>query len=201
MITLVAALTAAAVVAGGSPAAATVVFRCRATAANQAATFSLKQVIRAQAPATVHPGEPFEIMVDPSPNRIPASVGGRTVRGVTDLVLSIPVPAYAAYRTARLTGTGAGLHSTATVGLGGRTVVVKVPGPIHGGGIFELPLLTISLTAGSAGQVVSRLGGVSYDRPGLTATATVSGPFGIAVRAATRCYPAPNPVLTTTTIS
>jgi dehydratase len=200
MTALVAMLTAVALVANGSPAAATVVFRCRATAANQSGTFSLNQVISARAAATVHPGEPLDIVLDPSPNRIPASVGGHTVKTVTDLVLSIPVPAYAAYRTARLTGSGAGLHSIPTVGLGGRTVVVKVPGPIHGGGIFELPVLTLSLTAGSAGQVVSRIGGVSYDRPGLTATAMIGGPFGIAVRAATRCYPAPNPVLTVTMI-
>lgn len=197
MIALVAAL--AVLAATGSP--TTVVFRCRAAAANQSVTFALSQAILAQAPATVRPGEPIDIVVDPGPNRIPAAVGGRTVRTVTDLVLSIPVPANVSYRTARLTGSGAGLYSTPTVGLAGGAVVVKVPGPIHGGGVFELPILTISLTAGAAGQVVGRLGGVSYDRPGLTATATVSGPFGIAVRAPTRCYPAPNPPLTTTTIA
>ncbi|WP_163505968.1 cyclase [Fodinicola acaciae] len=181
-------------------AAAAVVFHCRATAGHQSATFALNQAITATAPPTAHPGAPVELVLDPSPNRIPASVGGRQVREVTNMVLSIPLPANSSYRTARLTGPGAGLHSTPTAGIGGRTIVVKVPGPLRGGGVFELPVLTISLIAGSAGQIVGRLGGVSYDRPGLTATATVRGPFGIAVRAATQCFPSPNPILTTTTI-
>ena len=77
--------------------------------------------------------------------------------------------------------------------------MLKVPGPIKGGADFELPTVTINLQAGGTGTITTKLGGTSYDAPGLTFTAVVVV-FGFPVDAAAKGYPDPSPVLTTTTI-
>lgn len=200
-LTAVAALAVAPILALSSSAAAatTITFQCRATAAGQTADFSLGQDVTSSAPATVAAGGAVAVVLDPAPNTVPAEAGGYTVRNVQNLVLKLPVPANSTYVSATLAG-GGGLNSTPTVALEGSNVVLKVPGPVNGGASFELPTVTVNLTAGGSGTIDSKLGGTSYDDPGLTFTANVNGPLGIPISAPAKCFPNPNPVLTTTTI-
>lgn len=182
-----------------SYAAQTATFKCEAKAAGQTANFSLNQDLDATAPATAKAGDALTVVLDPAPNKLPAEAGGYPIKDVKDLALKIPVPANSTYVSATLAG-GSGLGSTPSVALEGSDVVLKVAGPVKGGSDFELPTLTLNLKAGAAGTIISKLGGTSYDAPGLTATANVTGPLGLPISAAAKCYPDPNPTLTTTTI-
>lgn len=176
----------------------TITYKLRATAVGQTADFTLDQGVDAAAPASVAPGGSLSVTIDPAPNTIPTEAGGRTVREIKGLALRLPVPANSAFQSASLSG-GSGLGGTPTVALSGGDVVLSVPGPIRGGASFELPTVTINLTAGSGGEIATKLGGTSYDAPGLTFTAVVTV-IGIPINAAAKGYPDPNPVLTTTTI-
>ncbi|WP_163511689.1 cyclase [Fodinicola acaciae] len=200
-LTAIAALAVAPILAisGAAVAATTITFQCRASAAGQTADFSLNQDVTPSAPATVAAGGSLAVVVDPAPNTVPAEAGGYTVRNVQSLVLKMPVPANSTYVSATLAG-GSGLNSTPTIALEGSDVVLKVPGPVNGGANFELPTVTLNLTAGGSGAIDSKLGGTSYDDPGLTFTANVDGPLGIPISAPAKCYPNPNPTLTSTTI-
>jgi dehydratase len=180
-------------------AAQTIAYNCRASAAGQTADFTLNQDVDSTAPATVAAGGAVAVVIDPAPNTIPASAGGYTVKNAQNLSLLIPVPANSTYSSASLAG-GSGLNSTPTIALSGSNVVLTVPGPINGGSTFELPTVTINLTAGSSGTITTQLAGTSYDDPGLTVTANVNGPLGIPISAPAKCFPSPNPTLTTTTI-
>ncbi|SDH38487.1 dehydratase [Lentzea fradiae] len=176
----------------------TVTYKLRATAVGQTSDFTLDQGVDASAPASVAAGGALTVTIDPAPNTIPSEAGGRTVREIKGLALRLPVPANSTFRSASLSG-GAGLGGTPTIALSGSDVVLSVPGPIRGGASFELPTVTINLTAGSGGEIATKLGGTSYDAPGLTFTAVVTV-IGIPINAAAKGYPDPNPVLTTTTI-
>ncbi|GAA1708125.1 cyclase [Fodinicola feengrottensis] len=177
----------------------TAMYKCQATAVGQTADFTLNQDLDASAPATVAAGGAVAVVIDPASNQIPGSAGGYTIKNVQDLSLNIPVPANATFVSATLVG-GSGLNSTPTVALSGSNVVLSVPGPVNGGSTFELPTITLNLTAGGSGTITSQLGGTSLDDPGLTVTANVNGPLGIPISAPAKCYPDPNPTLTTTTI-
>ncbi|SES10845.1 hypothetical protein [Lentzea albida] len=176
----------------------TITYKLRASAAGQSSDFTLDQGVDASAPATTAPGSSLAVTIDPTPNTIPSEAGGRQVREIKGLALKLPVPANSTFASASLAG-GSGLGGTPTIGLQGNDVVLSVPGPIKGGANFELPTVTINLTAGAAGSIDTKLGGTSYDVPGLTFTAVVTV-FGFPVDAAAKGYPDPNPVLTTTTI-
>ena len=176
----------------------TITYKLRASAAGQSSDFTLDQGVDASAPATAAPGSALAVTIDPAPNTIPTEAGGRQVREIKGLALKLPVPANSSFASASLAG-GSGLGGTPTIALQGNDVVLSVPGPIKGGANFELPTVTINLTAGAAGTIDAKLGGTSYDAPGLTFTAVVTV-FGFPIDAAAKGFPDPNPVLTTTTI-
>jgi dehydratase len=176
----------------------TVTYKLRASAAGQSSDFTLDQGVDASAPATVAPNGALTVTIDPTPNKIPSEAGGRQVREIKGLALKLPVPANSTFTSASLSG-GSGLGGTPSVALQGNDVVLTVPGPIRGGADFELPTVTINLQAGGTGTITTKLGGTSYDAPGLTFTAVVTV-FGFPVNAAAKGYPDPNPVLTTTAI-
>ncbi|MDX8035089.1 cyclase [Lentzea sp. BCCO 10_0856] len=176
----------------------TITYKLRASAAGQTSDFTLDQGVDASAPATVAPNGTVKVTIDPAPNKIPSEAGGRQVREIKGLALKLPVPGNSKFQSASLSG-GAGLGGTPTVALQGNDVVLNVPGPIKGGADFELPTVTINLQAGGTGTITTKLGGTSYDAPGLTFTAVVLV-IGFPVNAAAKGYPDPSPVLTTTTI-
>ncbi|WP_434448792.1 cyclase [Lentzea sp. E54] len=176
----------------------TITYKLRASAAGQSSDFTLDQGVDASAPTSVAPNGALAVTIDPAPNTIPSEAAGRQVREIKGLALKLPVPANSTFQSASLAG-GSGLGGTPTVALQGTDVVLSVPGPIKGGADFELPTVTINLTAGGSGTITTQLGGTSYDAPGLTFTAVVVV-FGFPIDAAAKGYPDPNPVLTTTTI-
>jgi len=181
-----------------SAAPQTITFKLRASAVGQTSDFTLDQGLDASAPATVAPNGALTVTIDPAPNKVPAEAAGRQVREIKGLALKLPVPANSTYRSASLSG-GSGLGGTPTIALQGNDVVLDVPGPIKGGADFELPVVTINLQAGGSGTIAAKLGGTSYDAPGLTFTAVITV-IGFPVNAAAKGYPDPNPVLTSTTI-
>jgi dehydratase len=176
----------------------TITYKLRASAAGQSSDFTLDQGVDASAPATVAPNGTVKVTIDPAANKIPTEAGGRQVREIKGLALRLPVPANSQFQSASLSG-GSGLGGTPTVALQGNDVVLSVPGPIKGGADFELPTVTIDLQAGGTGTITTKLGGTSYDAPGLTFTAVVTV-IGFPINAAAKGYPDPSPVLTTTTI-
>ncbi|GLZ34005.1 cyclase [Lentzea sp. NBRC 105346] len=176
-----------------------IVFKVKATALGQSSEFTFNQGLDATAPETVAPNGSVKVTIDPAPNQIPAEAGGYQVVEIKNFVLKMPVPGNSKFQSASLEG-GSGLNSTPTVGLEGNDVVLKVPGPLKGGAAFELPTVTINLQAGGTGKVETKLGGTSYDAPGLTFVATIIA-FGFKVDANAGGYPDPSPVLTSTTIS
>ncbi|KAA2266088.1 cyclase [Solihabitans fulvus] len=182
-----------------SAAVQTITFQLRASAVGQTSTFTFTQDVDASAPATVTAGGALTVTLTPGPNTVPTSAGGYTVNNIRGLSLSLPVPANSTYVSASLSG-GSGLGSAApSVSLQSGNIVLKVPGPIAGGAHFQLPAVSIHLTAGTSGTIATKLGGTSYDNPGLSFTANVHVLF-FNVDAPSAGYPSPNPVLTTTTI-
>ncbi|MFC0113278.1 hypothetical protein [Kibdelosporangium aridum] len=198
----VAAFALAPLLALGTTASAavqTINYQVRASAFGQTAELVLNQDIDSNAPASVAAGGAVTVTIDPAPNTVPAEGGGYEIREIKNIALKMPVPANSTFVSATATG-GSGLGSTPpTVGLEGSDVVLKIAGPLKGGAAFELPTVTINLTAGSSGTIESKLGGTSYDAPGLTFTTVITA-FGFPVDAATVAYPNPSPVLTSTTI-
>nr|WP_042194285.1 hypothetical protein [Kibdelosporangium sp. MJ126-NF4]CEL21219.1 putative cyclase-dehydratase [Kibdelosporangium sp. MJ126-NF4]CTQ96215.1 putative cyclase-dehydratase [Kibdelosporangium sp. MJ126-NF4] len=198
----VAAFTLAPLLALGTSASAavqTINYQVRATALGQNAELTLNQDADSNAPASAAPGSALTVTIDPAPNTVPSSGGGYQIREIKDIALKMPVPANSTFVSAGVSG-GSGLGSTPpTIGREGNDVVLKVAGPLKGGAAFELPTVTLNLTAGSSGTIESKLGGTSYDAPGLTFT-TVIVAAGFPVNAATVAYPNPSPVLTSTTI-
>jgi dehydratase len=181
-----------------SAAPQTITFKLRASAAGQTADFTLDQGLDASAPSTVAPNAALKVTIDPAPNKVPTEAAGRQVREIKGLALRLPVPANSKFQSASLSG-GSGLGGTPAIALQGNDVVLTVPGPIKGGADFELPVVTITLQAGGSGTVTTKLGGTSYDAPGLTFTAVITV-IGFPVNAAAKGYPDPSPVLTSTTI-
>lgn len=176
-----------------------ITYQLQATAFGQSAEFTLDQPVDATAPETVAPGGTVTAVIDPAPNTVPAEASGYTVREIKTITLIVPVPANSTFQSATITG-GAGLGSgTPTIALSGTNVELKIAGPIAGGANFELPTITINLTAGASGAITTQLGGTSFASPGLTLTAGITA-FGFPVDAPATGYPDPSPILTTTTI-
>ncbi|MCE7011603.1 cyclase [Kibdelosporangium philippinense] len=180
-------------------AATTINYQVRASAFGQTAELVLNQDVDSSAPASAAAGSAVAVTIDPAPNTVPAEGGGYQIREIKNIALKMPVPANSTFASASVSG-GSGLGATPpTVALEGSDVVLKITGPLRGGAAFELPTVTINLTAGASGTIESKLGGTSYDAPGLTFTTVITA-FGLPVDAATVAYPNPSPVLTSTTI-
>ncbi|MFD5427690.1 cyclase [Streptomyces sp. NPDC127084] len=200
------ALAAGAALAGiaAAPAAAAttpLTFACQATPpVGGAQTFEVASGVHATAPASVTAGSTFRVSLAPTTMTVPGSVSGYTVKNISNIKLSMPVPANSTLVGQSLSG-GSGLGSgTPSVSASGGTVTMTVPGPINGGATFTLPTVNLDLKAGAAGSsITTQLAGSSYSSPGLTFTAKVPIIF-VTVNVPTACYPSPNPVLSTTAV-
>ena len=181
-----------------SATATTVNYSCQGSTPFGAQYFTLQQGADVAAPATVAPGGALTIVIDPAPNTIPSSVNGYTVKRVTNMALKVPIPANSTYVSSSLSGGSANVGTT-SISVSGGVATITASGPMAGGATFELPTVTANLTAGASGTIETKLYGTSYTNPGLTFTAVVGSIFGD-INVPTKCYPNPNPVITTTTI-
>ncbi|MBP2474109.1 dehydratase [Crossiella equi] len=182
--------------AAASPAAA-VNFDCEAASPLGPVAATFGQDLSATAPATVAPGGEVTAVFDPAPNKVPDKVGNYTLREIKNFVLTVPVPANSTYVSATLSG-GSGV-GTPTITKVGNNLEIKLSSALKGGASFEIPTITVKLTAGASGTIETKLGGTSIANPGLTFIATAVA-LGFPVDAPTKCFPNPNPALTTTTI-
>ena len=162
---------------------------------------TLGAAVEAVAPATVAPGQAFEISLTPQPATVPATANGFPVNNLANLQLRVPVPAGTTLTGVTLTG-GVNLgDAVPAVAEAGGVVTLTVPGPLAGGSAIQLPAIHLALTAtGEAGTAVTtRLAGTSYADPGLTYVANVKTIFGnFDVPAG--CFADPSPVLSSTAI-
>ncbi|MCX4745766.1 hypothetical protein OG455_09560 [Kitasatospora sp. NBC_01287] len=200
---LVGGLAAVALLAPAASAADTPVdFACQATPPiGSAQTFDLAAGVNATAPANVAAGSQFTITLAPDALTVPTTVSGNTIRSISNIKLTVPVPAGATLVGESLAG-GAGLPAGSTsVAVSGGNLVLTVNGSVAGGKSFTLPALTLTLKAGAAGTTVqTSLAGTGYSNPGLTFTATVPVAF-FTVNVPTACYPSTAQVLSSTTVS
>ncbi|KJK55800.1 hypothetical protein [Saccharothrix sp. ST-888] len=198
---LIGGLVTAGLVAPPASAADTPVdLACQATPPiGSAQTFDLHAGVNATAPDSVAAGSRFSVTLAPDPLTVPTSVSGYTLKSISGIRLTVPVPANATLVGESITGgTNPG---SASVAVSGSDVIVTVNSSIAGGSTFTLPALTLDLTAGAAGSTVqTALGGTSYASPGLTFTATV--PLGFfTVQVPTACFPSSQQILSSTNIS
>ncbi|MDH6125344.1 cyclase [Kitasatospora sp. GP82] len=173
---------------------------CQATPPiGSAQTFSLHAGVNATAPGTVASGSQFSVTLAPDPLAVPTSVSGYTLKSISDIQLTVPVPANTTLIDESIAGGSD--PGSASVTVNGGNVIVTVTGPIAGGSTFTLPALTLDLTAGASGSTVqTALGGTSYSSPGLTFTASVPvGFFNVDVP--TACFPSSNEILSSTSVS
>ncbi|MCX4781649.1 cyclase [Streptomyces sp. NBC_01264] len=163
--------------------------------------FAIPAGVTATAPDAAAAGSTFPVSLATAPITVPGGVNGYTVRSISNLKLSMPIPANAVLTGKSLSG-GSGLGSgVPSLTTSGSTLLLTVPGPIGGGQTFTLPVVHLDLTAGEKGTTVStQLAGSSYSNPGLTFNASVPI-FGFPVNVPTACYPSPNPVLSSTNVS
>lgn len=158
--------------------------------------------ISTNAPATVLPGHTFSITSQTPPDTIATSQSGGTVSNVQNVSYRIPVPANSAFVSASFSGGFNYGSATPTVSQSGTgPIIFTVPGPIPAGQQYQLPSVTVTLTAtGAALSTISlQMGGTSASDPGFTTTANVTSPITASVP--TVCWPAaPNPIWSTTTI-
>ncbi|SFD81295.1 dehydratase [Actinopolyspora alba] len=198
-----AAFAVAPVIALAQPAAAESFshnFECSGDSPLGAQQFSYQQDSEVTAPASVAPGEQFDIVIDPAVNTVPSEVNGFGVEQIDGLELKLPVPENTTHVSTSQTG-GSNLGTPApTIDVSNGIATLHVSGPISGGAQFELPTVTATLQAGSSGPIETHLYGTAYDDPGLTFNAQVSSILG-SIDVPTSCYPSPNPVLTTTSVS
>ncbi len=175
-------------------------FDCQATPPiGGAQTFTLDAGVNGTAPASVTAGSAFTVDLAPDPLTVPTSVSGDTVNSLSNLQLSLPIPAGATLTGESLSG-GSGADG-ATVAVSGANLVITLPGPIAGGSTFTLPTLTLDMTAGAAGgNVQTQIAGTSYTDPGLTFTANVQVSI-LNVDVPTACYVPTNPALTSTSVA
>lgn len=194
-----AALLATLALAPTASAATDLVYDCQADTPLGPEYATLDQTLDATAPATVAPSGALDVVVDPAPDTVPTELAGFQVVNVNTFALRLPVPANSTLTGVDLSG-GAGLGGDPTWSESGGVVTVSFPGPIAGGGAFELPTITAHLAAGPAGTIDTTLSGSSYSDPGLTFNTVVSTPVG-EISTPTSCFPNPNPLLTSTTIA
>ncbi|MGK4585154.1 cyclase [Kitasatospora sp. HPMI-4] len=175
---------------------------CQATPPiGSAQNLTLNAGVNATAPATVAAGSQFSITLAPDPLTVPTSVSSYTLQSISNIQLTVPVPANSTLVSESVSG-GSGIDpGSASVAVNGNDVVMAVSSSITGGSTFTLPALTLNLTAGASGSTVqTALGGTGYSDPGLTFTATVPVSF-FTVDVPTACFPSPQAVLSSTSVS
>lgn len=187
------ALAAALCFSGVANAATSVNWSCQGTVLGISQNSSMTTSVDGTAPASVTAGSPVAITLTPGSSSVPSSASGFTVTNISNLKMTIPVPANSTFvSTSASGGTVAG-----SAALVGSDVVLTVPGPIAGGSSFTPPAVTINVTANAPGTITSKYAGTSYSSPGMTMTTRVSPGINVA----TSCYPNPSPTLTTTSVT
>lgn len=185
--------------APASAAEQTVPYDCQATTGfgNTPATFD--RTVDATAPETVAVGDQFAVSIITAPATVPTTASGLPVNHVRNFRASYPIPAHTTLVSATLSG-GDGLNGEPVVSVVGSNVVVTLDSTIAAGSTYTMPTLTLNLQAAEAGTVEVKLGGTSYADPGLFFIAQINF-LGSGLDAWTSCFPSPNPVLATTTIT
>ena len=203
---LLPALAAGLAVVGlaAGPASATAVpvpLNCQATPPiGPAQSLSLTAGVNGTAPAAVRAGSAFTITLSPAPMAVPGSVSGYAVRSISDLRLSLRIPANATLTGESLSGGSGYGPGMPTLSVGGDRLVATVPGPIPGGAMVTLPTLTLRLVAGgTGGSITTRLAGTGYGDPALSFSTGVQVSI-LTIAVPTGCYASPNPVLTSTSV-
>lgn len=136
------------------------------------------------------------ITLTPGSVTVPSTASGFHVNNVSNIVMTTNVA-----NGTVTSATASGGSVSGTVSSTSSTVKLTVPGPISGGTTYTPPAENVSVTAGASGKTLTtEYAGTSYANPGMTLTVNVQTPFGPA-NVATACYPNPNAVLTSTTIS
>ena len=141
--------------------------------------------------------------LQPAVQNVNPDIGsGATLNSIRNFVLKLPVPTNATLNTFSLTP-GFGYGGTPTVALESGKLVLRVPGPVAPNTNFQLPKVTMNLTASGAAlsNIQSRLAGTSYDDPGVQflVNVTLPSPLGSA-DLQTDCYPTAQTPLSTTQI-
>lgn len=186
-------LAAALCFSGVASAATSVNWSCQGTVLGISQNSSMTTSVDGAAPASVTAGSPVAITLTPGSSSVPSSASGFTVTNISNLKMTIPVPANSTFVS---TSTSGGTVS-GSAALVGSDVVLTVPGPIAGGSSFTPPAVTINVTADAPGTITSKYAGTSYSSPGMTMTTRVSPGINVA----TSCYPNPSPTLTTTNVT
>jgi dehydratase len=179
-----------------------VAMSCFTSAAGQSSYDTNNTGATVLAPLSVAAGSDFVVEITPDPVQVPSSAGGYSIGSLSNVKVSLAVPAGAAFVSASLSG-GSNLGSgTPSVAQSGGKVTLTVPGPLAPGSTAVLPKLSITFqaTGGPGTLIESKFAGSSYSNPGLTFTVAVTGtPIGT-ITATSNCYAQPNPVLATTEV-
>ena len=169
---------------------------CFTSAAGQASYDTNNTAATVLAPRFVAAGTDFTVEITPDPVAVPTSGGGYSIGSLTNLKVSLAVPAGATFVERVLSG-GSNLGSgTPTVAQSGTKVVLTVPGPLAPGSTAILPKLDLTFMAngGPGALIETKFAGTSYSNPGLTFTVAVTGtPIGT-ITATSNCYAQANPV-------
>jgi dehydratase len=197
-VALLAGLTAFGV-ATTADAATSVTYDCQASALGQTGSFTVSASVTATAPSTVAADSALTITESVGSITVPSSASGYTVKSINGIKLKVPVPTNSTYDSASLAGGSNYGSGKPSVSEGSGVITISIPGPINAGTTFTLPTLTLKLTSGASGTIVSSLSGTSYSNPGLTFTAVISV-IGISVNANAVGYPSSTPSFTSTTI-
>jgi dehydratase len=185
--------------APASAAEQTITYDCQATTGfgNTPATF--ERTVDASAPETVAVGDQFSVSISSAPATVPTTASGLPVNSVRSFRATYPIPARTTLVSASLSG-GEGLGGEPVVSVAGSSVVVTLDSTIAGGATYTMPTLTLNLQAAEAGTVEVTLGGTSYADPGLFFITQIDL-LGSALDAWTSCFPSPNPVLASKTVT
>ena len=201
------AATAAIVAAGalflsaGSAAAVPVdiLYSCQASTFIGPVATTFDSSVEGIAPESVAPGETFSVTLTPQPDQVPTEVSGLPLEEINTFALTVPIPANSTLVSATLSG-GSGLGGEPVLTQNENNLVITLPSALAGGAQYQLPALTLELVAGTEDTVDVQVGGTSLTDPGLTLTA-VADFLGTPIVAPTVCFPDPNPVLASTTIT
>ena len=195
----VAFATALLAAAPASAAEQAINYDCQATTGFGNTPASFERTVDATAPETVAVGDEFTVSLSSAPATVPTTAAGLPVNSVRNFRATYPVPAHTTLVSASLSG-GEGLGGEPVVSVAGSSVIVTLDSTIPGGATYTMPTLTLTLQAVEEGTVEVQLGGTSYADPGLFFITQVDL-LGSALDAWTSCFPSPNPVLASTTIT
>ena len=198
-VALLAGVTAFGLATSADAATTAVTYDCQASALGQTGTFTVSASVTATAPSTVAADSALTVTESVGSITVPTSADGYTVKSINGIKLKVPVPSDSTYDSASLAGGSNYGSGKPSVSEASGVITISIPGPISAGTTFTLPTLTLDLTSGASGTIVSSLSGTSYSSPGLTFTAVLSV-IGISINASAVGYPSATPTQTSTTI-